>query len=89
MKFEELIKKIEEATSKIESGKVGLDESIILYEQAMKDCKECYDILNTAKGKIEILNKDFCENALPNDNKVQEASNEENSICDTSIPSEN
>ena len=61
MKFEELLKKIEEATAKIESGKVGIDESIALYEQAMKDCKQCYDILNTAKGKIEILNKEFCE----------------------------
>ena len=84
MKFEELIKKIEEATKKIESGQVGLDESIELYEQAMKNCKECYDILNTAKGKIEILNKDFCDD---NSKQVAEAeqSTNEQSICDTNI----
>ncbi len=73
MKFEELIKKIEDATNKIESGKVSLDESIQLYEQAMKDCKECYDILNTAKGKIEILNKEFKDDS----NKEENNSNDE------------
>ena len=61
MKFEELIKNIEEITKKIESGNVGLDESIELYDKAMKDCKECYNMLNNAKGKIEILNKEFAE----------------------------
>ena len=61
MKFEELIKNIEEITKKIESGNIGLDESIELYEKAMKDCKECYNMLNNAKGKIEILNKEFAE----------------------------
>ncbi len=78
MKFEELMKNIETATTKIESGKVSLDESIQLYEQAMKDCKECYDILNTAKGKIEILNKQFedIENQENNDNLNNENLNE-------------
>ena len=66
MKFEELVKNIEEIIAKIESGKVSIDESIELYEQAMKNCKECYDILSTAKGKIEILNKQFCESNAPN-----------------------
>ena len=61
MKFEELIKNIEEITKKIESGSIGLDESIELYDKAMKDCKECYNMLNNAKGKIEILNKEFAE----------------------------
>ncbi len=61
MKFEELIKNIEEITKKIESGNIGLDESIELYDKAMKDCKECYNMLNNAKGKIEILNKEFTE----------------------------
>ena len=84
MKFEELIKKIEEATKKIESGQVGLDESIELYEQAMKNCKECYDILNTAKGKIEILNKDFCEDNSKQVSETEPSTNEQ-SICDTNI----
>lgn len=61
MKFEELIKNIEDITKKIESGSIGLDESIELYDKAMKDCKECYNMLNNAKGKIEILNKEFAE----------------------------
>ena len=74
MKFEELMKNIETATTKIESGKVSLDESIQLYEQAMKDCKDCYDILNTAKGKIEILNKEF-EN-IENQEKTNNITNE-------------
>lgn len=81
MKFEELIKEIELATQKIESGKVGLDESIELYEKAMKDCKACYDILNNAKGKIEILNKNFSEESQDNkalaDNKVEDSSEEQ------------
>lgn len=61
MKFEELIKDIEEVVKKIESGSIGLDESIELYDKAMKDCKDCYNLLSTAKGKIEIINKEFAE----------------------------
>ena len=61
MNFEELLKNIEQITQKIESGNISLDESVKLYEQAMKDCKECYSILNDAKGKIEILNKEYNE----------------------------
>lgn len=82
MKFEELIKNIEEITKKIESGNVGLDESIELYDKAMKDCKECYNMLNNAKGKIEILNKEFAElktqeNKIVNEEpKIEENDNE-------------
>lgn len=61
MNFEELLNNIEAITKQIESGTIGLDKSIELYDKAMKDCKQCYDLLKNAKGKIEILNEEFKE----------------------------
>lgn len=81
MKFEELIKNIEDVAKKIESGNVSLDESIELYDKAMKDCKDCYNLLSNAKGKIEILNKEFSE--------LKEQENQETSKEETPNNSEN
>ena len=55
MKFEESINQLDDIVSKLESGKLSLDESVELYSKGMKLCVECADKLNEVKGKIAQL----------------------------------
>lgn len=57
MTFEESLKKLEKITEKLESGEITLDESLILYEEAMKLSRECNKTLETAKLKIKELSE--------------------------------
>lgn len=52
MTFEEALLSLEEIAKKLESGKCSLDESVKLYEEAIKLSKECTEKLNNAKLKI-------------------------------------
>jgi len=52
MTFEEALTSLEEIAKKLESGKCSLDESVALYESAIKLSKECTEKLNAAKRKI-------------------------------------
>jgi exodeoxyribonuclease VII small subunit len=58
MKFEAGLKKLEEIVEKLESGDIGLDESLKLYEEGMKLLKFCTAKLDEVEKKIEILVKD-------------------------------
>ena len=55
MKFEESINQLDDIVSKLESGKLSLDESVELYSKGMKLCVECADKLNEVKGNIAQL----------------------------------
>jgi exodeoxyribonuclease VII small subunit len=57
-KFEDLLKQVEEAVKSLESGKLGLEESLGKYESGMKALKQCYTILEQAEKKIELLVKE-------------------------------
>lgn len=50
--FEENLKAVDEIISKLEDGKLSLDDSIKSYEKAMKLLKVSSDILNEAEGKV-------------------------------------
>lgn len=50
--FEENLKAVDEIISKLEDGKLSLDDSIKAYEKAMKLLKVSSDILNEAEGKV-------------------------------------
>ena len=52
MTFEKALFSLEEIVKKLESGKCSLDESVKLYEEAIKLSKECTEKLNDAKLKI-------------------------------------
>lgn len=54
MKIEELIAKLEELLVKMDQG-VTIDEGIDLFEKGMEIAKQCYDLLNASKGKLEVL----------------------------------
>jgi len=57
-KFEDYLKQVEEAVKGLESGKLGLEESLEKYESGMKALKQCYSILDQAEKKIQLLVKE-------------------------------
>lgn len=59
MTYEENMKKLDDIVSRMESGSVDLDESIALYEEGIRTAKGCLDGLETAKGKIKLLQRDL------------------------------
>lgn len=58
LSFEQAYKKLEEIAEKLESPDITLDESIALFEEGVKLSRYCSEILEKAKQKIEILEKD-------------------------------
>jgi exodeoxyribonuclease VII small subunit len=56
--FEDHLKQVEDVVRALESGKLGLEESIERYEAGIRAIKECYKILEAAEKKIQILAKD-------------------------------
>lgn len=59
MTFEEKIKKLEKIVEKLESEKVGLNETSELFSEGVKICKECFENLSEAKGKITVLREEL------------------------------
>ena len=57
-KFEDHLKQVDEAVKALESGKLGLEESLEKYETGMKALKQCYAILDQAEKKIQLLVKE-------------------------------
>lgn len=56
--FEEAVDQLERIIEGIESGDVGLEESIAQYEKGMKLINHCRTILDTAQTKIAELTAD-------------------------------
>ncbi|MGI6412476.1 MAG: exodeoxyribonuclease VII small subunit [Syntrophomonadaceae bacterium] len=57
LKFEDAIKRIDTITQMIESGELGLEESIKLFEEGVELSLFCRQELNEASGKIQRLIK--------------------------------
>lgn len=55
LKFEDAIKKLEDIAKELESGELGLDESVAKFEEGIKLSKKCNNMLNEAEKKINIL----------------------------------
>lgn len=64
MKFEEACKRLEEIIAKMNLGKIPLDESLKLYEEADKLLLLCNQQLVDAEKKIESLVKDRSGNLI-------------------------
>ena len=58
LKFEDAIKELENIAKELESGTLGLDESVSKFEEGMKLSKTCTKMLNKAEKKINILISD-------------------------------
>lgn len=55
MNFEEVLKKLDEITNKLEKEQLSLDETVRLFEEGTKLSKKCNDILENAEKRITIL----------------------------------
>jgi exodeoxyribonuclease VII small subunit len=55
IKFEDALKRLEKLTEEIERGEIGLEESIVCYEEGMKLVARCREILTTAEQRIQKL----------------------------------
>lgn len=52
MKFEELLKELENIVSELESGNLSLDESVKKYQKGIELSNECKKMLEEAKTLI-------------------------------------
>lgn len=57
--FEESVKRLDEIVNVMESGSLGLDANLKLYEEGILLVKNCLDKLEQAKGKITQLKVNF------------------------------
>ena len=55
--FEQALSKLEKIVEQIESGQIGLEESIARYEEGIRLIKQCRSILDAAEKKIQLLSK--------------------------------
>src|SRR5690242_13865020 len=55
--FEEALTELDQIISEIESGQVGLEESLAKYERGNFLIQHCRGVLNGAERQIEILSK--------------------------------
>ena len=53
--FEEAMRLLDDAVSKLESGSLTLDESLATFEEAVKFIKVCNEKINSAEQKIKML----------------------------------
>lgn len=53
--FEQAIEQLEGIVHQLEEGEIGLDEALNRYEQGVKLLRRCYDLLETAERRIELL----------------------------------
>ena len=49
------MKELEEIVTKLESGEVGLEESLKLFEKGIQLSKSCQKILSDAEKKVSVL----------------------------------
>ncbi len=53
--FEAALVSLEEIVSELEEGQVGLADALARYEQGVKLLKQCYELLQHAERRIELL----------------------------------
>ena len=58
LKFEDAIEQLEQIIEGIESGDIGLEDSLAQYEKGMKLINQCRAILGTAEKRIAKLTAD-------------------------------
>ncbi len=61
MNFEEQNQRLQEIIKKLEKNDTSIEEGTKLYEEGVKIAKDCYNILNTNKGKITTLKQELDE----------------------------
>jgi exodeoxyribonuclease VII small subunit len=62
--YEESLARVEELVKELEGGELSLQESIRKYEEAVKSMNRCYELLDQAQKKMELLIKDAQERVI-------------------------
>ncbi len=81
--FETSLKELEEIVEQLETSDLALDETLAKYEKGIKIYKQCYQILEKAEKKINILLKNSTgdirteEFKLKKTDAMESSSNEE------------
>jgi exodeoxyribonuclease VII small subunit len=57
MDFEKKLTRLEEIVAKMESGNLTLEESLKLFEEGVKNSRECQKQLTEAEEKVKVLLK--------------------------------
>jgi len=57
-KFEAALARLEEIVTELESGELGLEQSLKLFEEGVKLARVCNARLEEAERKVEVLLKD-------------------------------
>jgi len=57
-KFEAALSRLEEIVSELESGELGLEQSLKLFEEGVKLARVCNARLEEAERKVDVLLKD-------------------------------
>ncbi len=55
--FEEALLELEAIVQQLEEGSIGLAEGLARYEQGVTLLKQCYQLLQQAQNRIELLNR--------------------------------
>lgn len=55
LSYEQAVERLEAIIDRIESGQIGLEESIAQYERGMALVQRCRDVLDQAEHRIETL----------------------------------
>lgn len=81
--FEELMGRLEEIATELESGELGLEKAIARYEEGVTCYKLCHRILTGAEKKVEILTRkgDGELEAEPFEEETGEKENESAGDC--------
>lgn len=64
-RFEDYLAQVEKSIQALEGGSLGLEESLAQYEEGIKALRQCYQILEGAEKRIQILLKDQTGQAVP------------------------
>lgn len=62
--FEEELARLEAAVSRLDGGELSLDEALAEYESGFQSLRRCYDLLEAAQGRVEILRRDLAADRI-------------------------
>lgn len=71
--FETSLKELEEIVEQLETSDLALDETLAKYEKGIKIYKQCYQILEKAEKKINILLKNSTEDIRTEEFKLKKS----------------
>jgi exodeoxyribonuclease VII small subunit len=77
--FETSLKELEEIVEQLETSDLALDETLAKYEKGIKIYKQCYQILEKAEKKINILLKSSTGDIRTEEFKLKKSNDMESS----------